>query len=173
MDASTGFLDRLRLLSVSSRAVIAGSLIFEAIRILPVGIILLVAARLLGMPLPSLPELVLVLTLAGLWAATWNAMFVVAALRTRNAQLPQALLPLFLPFFLGSTIMVPKPLLPRYVQQLVAWNPLDRFVTAVRPLFLYTPVDVGNLAIAALLAIVIITTLALVAERQHGRLNVE
>lgn len=92
-------------------------------------------------------------------------MFVVAALQTRSTRLA-LVLPLFLPFFLSSTIMVPRQLLPDYAQAALRWNPLDRFVVAVRPWFLDGPVDTGEIVGAARFATVIISTAALAANRQ-------
>lgn len=169
VDAKGGFLDRLRLLPISSASVVAACLLFEAFRIVPVAVVLLAAGAALGLDLPGLGGLVLVVTLAAAWAATWNAAFVVLALRTRNVQLAQTLLPLFLPFFLASTIMVPRVLLPGYVQATTSVNPLDRFTVAARPLFLSAGVDFAAVAVALFLAAVLVGALGMVAHRELAR----
>lgn len=171
IDAQTGMLDRLRLLPLNGRSIVVACLVFEGLRIVPVSIILLAAAGLLGLSLPGPAGLALVIVLAAVWAAAWNSMFLVAALRTQNAQLPLVLLPLFLPFFLGSTIMVPEPLLPNYVRALIAWNPLDRFVVAVRPLFDDAALIGSDVAIAIGAATVVIALLGALADRQITRLT--
>lgn len=171
IDAQTGLLDRLRLLPLGGRSIIVACLLFEGLRIVPVSIILLGAAGLLGLNLPGPAGLAAVLVLAAAWAAAWNSMFLLAALRTQNAQLPLVLLPLFLPFFLCSTIMVPVPLLPDYVQALIAWNPLDRFVVAVRPLFADGALVGSDVAIAVGAAATVIAGLGVLADRQFARLT--
>lgn len=171
LDAESGLVERLRLLPLSPRSVIVACLLFEGLRIVPVAAVLLGAAALLGLGLPGPAGLALVVALAALWAAAWNAMFLVAALRTGNAQLPLVLLPLFLPFFLGSTIMVPESLLPDYVRALIAWNPLDRFVVAARPLFADQSADAAAVGIATVAAIGVIVTLGAVADRQFARMS--
>lgn len=170
-DAESGFLDRVRLLPLRRGMVVVACLLFEAIRIVPVGVVLYGAAGLLGLSLPSPLQMAVVLALAALWAAAWNAMFLLASLRTRNAQLPLVLLPLFLPFFLGSTMMVPKDLLPGYVQALVSWNPLDRFVVAVRPFFLDGTTDASAVAVAVLASTALLVALGGLAHREYARLS--
>ncbi|MGI8793203.1 MAG: ABC transporter permease [Acidimicrobiales bacterium] len=170
-DAESGFLDRMRLLPIRRATVVVACLLFEAIRIVPVGVVLYGAAGLLGLSLPSPLEMAVVLALAALWAAAWNAMFLLASLRTQNAQLSLVLLPLFLPFFLGSTMMVPRHLLPGYVQALVSWNPLDRFVVAVRPFFLDGPADASAITGAVLASTALLVVLGGLAHREYARLS--
>lgn len=170
-DAESGFLDRVHLLPLRRGAVVVACLLFEAIRIVPVGVVLYGAARLLGLSLPNPLQMAVVLALAALWAAAWNAMFLLASLRTRNAQLPLVLLPLFLPFFLGSTMMVPRDLLPGYVQSLISWNPLDRFVVAARPFFLEGSTDVSAVAVAVLASTALLVALGGLAQREYARLS--
>lgn len=171
VDAQTGMLDRLRLLPLSGRSIIVACLIFEGLRIVPVSVILLTATGLLGLNLPGPAGLAVVVVFASTWSAAWNSMFLAAALRTQNAQLPLVLLPLFLPFFLGSTIMVPEPLLPDYVQALIAWNPLDRFVVAARPLFADAALVGSDVAIAVGAAATVIAGFGVLADRQFARLT--
>lgn len=92
-----GFLDRLRLLPVSDAALVAGALAFEAARQLPIACVLLAIASLVGLPLPAVGGILIVLALSALWAAAWNAAFVVAAVRSRNPDIAQALLPMSSP----------------------------------------------------------------------------
>lgn len=164
-DAAHGFADRLRLLAVPGGAIITGSLLFEGFRILPVAGVLLGASALLGLTLPGPGILLAVLGLAALWATAWNSVFLVAAVRTRSTQLALILMPLFLPFFLSSTIMVPRSLLPGYVQAVVDWNPLDRFVRAARPWFHESAADLADIGIAVLAAAAIIAMSATATRR--------
>lgn len=135
VDAADGFLDRLRLLPVPHTALVLGALTFEAARQLPIAAVLLVFAAVLGLPMPGVGGIVLVLALSALWAATWNAGFLVAGIRSRNPDIAQALLPMFLPFLLASSIMVPRALMPSYLDTLAGYNPLEYLIIATRPLF--------------------------------------
>ncbi len=135
-DITDGFADRLRLLPISRGEVVAGMLAFEATRQLPIGAVLLGCAAVLGMPLPGPAGLLVILALSAVWAAVWNAGFVVAASLTRSPDIALALLPAFLPFLLASSIIVPRALLPDYLDRLAGWNPLEYYVSAVRPLIL-------------------------------------
>lgn len=170
VDAESGFLERLRLLPLGRRSIVVGCMAFEGLRMVPVAAVLLAAAFLLGLPVPGVGGLVLAVALAALWAAAWNAGFIVAALRTRNPQLSLVLLPLFLPFFLASSVMVPRDLLPGYVQAIITWNPLDRFVVAARPIFLDGPVDPGSVLTAIAIAVALLAVFGVTAQRQLVRM---
>ena len=165
-DFSTGYLDRLRLLPTSTVAALAGLLAFEAARAVPIAALILVVGALLGAPLQSPGAVALVLVLVALWSAAWNAIFLVAGLRTRSAEVTQALLPLFLPFMMTSSIWVPRTSMPGYIREMAERNPLDLFTVAARPLLLDGHLDLGRLAVAAGVATAILAALGWLAARQ-------
>jgi ABC-type polysaccharide/polyol phosphate export permease len=125
-----------------------------------------VIGALLGAPLQSPAAVALILVLVALWSAAWNAIFLVAGLRTRSAEVTQALLPLFLPFMMTSSIWVPRPSMPGYIRELAERNPLDLFTVVARPLLLDGDLAAGRLAAAAGVAVAILSGLGLLAARQ-------
>ena len=169
-DANNGYLDRLRLLPTSPAAALTGLLAFEAARAVPIAALLLLVGALLGAPLGSPAAVALVLALVALWSAAWNALFLVAGLRTRSAEITQALLPLFLPFMFTSSIWVPHGSMPAYIRELAERNPLDLLTMAARPLLLDGHLAAGRLAVAAGVAAGILAVLAWVASRQLDHL---
>jgi ABC-2 type transport system permease protein len=169
-DAANGYLDRLRLLPTSPAAALTGLLAFEAARAVPIAALLLLVGAVLGAPLESPAAVALVLGLVALWSAAWNALFLVAGLRTRSAEITQALLPLFLPFMFTSSIWVPHTAMPGYIRELAERNPLDLLTVAARPLLLDGHLAAGRLAVAAGVAGGILAVLAWIASRQLARL---
>lgn len=169
-DAGNGYLDRLRLLPTSPAAALAGLLAFEAARAVPIAALLLAVGALLGAPLGSPGAVAVVLALVALWSAAWNALFLVAGLRTRSAEVTQALLPLFLPFMFTSSIWVPHASMPGYIRELAERNPLDLLTVAARPLLLDGHLAAGPLALAAGVAGAVLVVLAGVAARQLANL---
>ncbi len=173
-DFDTGYLDRLRLMPTSPGATLTGLLAFEAARAVPIAALILIVGALLGAPLQSAPAVAVVLALVALWSAAWNALFVVAGLRTRSAEVTQALLPLFLPFMFTSSIWVPHPAMPGYIRELAERNPLDLLTVATRPLLLHGDVAFGRLALAAGVAVAVLAVLSGIAARQlHGQVTAD
>ncbi|MGH9042728.1 MAG: ABC transporter permease [Acidimicrobiia bacterium] len=169
-DFSSGYLDRLRLIPTSTGAALVGLLAFEAARAVPIAALLLMVGVLLGAPVPAPAAVALVLVLVALWSAAWNALFVVAGLRTRSAEVTQALLPLFLPFMFTSSIWVPHTAMPGYIRELAERNPLDLFTVAARPLLLDGRIAVGDLAVATTVAVGVLAVLTWTAARQLNNL---
>jgi ABC-2 type transport system permease protein len=165
-DFDTGYLDRLRLMPTSPGATLTGLLAFEAARAVPIAALILVVGALLGAPLQSAGAVAVVLALVALWSAAWNAIFLVAGLRTRSAEVTQALLPLFLPFMFTSSIWVPRSSMPGYIRELAERNPLDLLTVATRPLLLEGHLAWGRLAVAAGVAVGVLAVLAWIAARQ-------
>ncbi len=164
-DFSTGYLDRLRLMPTSPASALAGLLAFEAVRAIPIAALILLVGAALGATFQSAAAVALVLALVALWSAAWNAIFLVAGLRTRSAEVTQALLPLFLPFMMTSSIWVPRSAMPGYIREMAERNPLDMLTIVARPLLLDGHLDLGRLALAAGVAAGILAVLSWVAVR--------
>jgi ABC-2 type transport system permease protein len=164
IDAQSGFLDRLRLLPVRPAAILLGRLLFDVVRVLPAGVLVLVAslglrARLDGGIAGALALLALVL----FWSLAYNGLFFVVALRTRNAQAPLAVLPLFMPLMFLSTAFLPKQLLPHWIRVVSDWNPYTYVLEGGRPFMTGggAAAPIGKALLAAL-AILVITQVAVV-----------
>ncbi len=133
IDIQSGFLDRLRLLDVRPTALLLSRVLFDVVRVLPAGTVLLGLGLALGTDLnEGVLGVVLLFALLVLWAAAYGGLYFVVALTTRNAQAPLALAPLFLPLQFLSTQFVPKSLLPGWVQAISAWNPFTYMIDAAR-----------------------------------------
>jgi ABC-2 type transport system permease protein len=135
VDIQSGFLDRLRLLDARPASLLLSRVLFDVVRVLPGGAVLLVVGQLLGTHLnEGVLGIALLFGLLTLWAAAYGGLYFVVALTTRNAQAPLALAPLFLPVQFMSTQFFPKPLLPGWVQAAARWNPFTYMIDAARAL---------------------------------------
>jgi ABC-2 type transport system permease protein len=153
VDIQSGFLDRLRLLDVRPPALLLSRVLFDVVRVVPAGAVLLVVGLLLGMDVREGPAGVLLLFgLLVVWAVAYGGLYFVVALATENAQAPLALAPLFLPLQFLSTQFVPRVLLPGWVRAVAAWNPFTYMVDAGRALTT-GPLTLAPVAKAAAVAV--------------------
>jgi ABC-2 type transport system permease protein len=162
IDANTGFLDRIRLLPTRTSAILLAKLLFEAIRVLPAGIIMLAVSVALGAYAGhGLVTVAGVLALIVLWSMAYSGLFYFVGLRTLSAQAPVALLPLALPVLFSSTALVPPALMPGWLSTVARWNPYSYLVGGARTLMTGNPVDLAAIAkaVAVALAILVITQL--------------
>lgn len=164
-DAGSGFLDRLRLLPTPAGAALTGLLVFEAARAVPIAGLLLLVGAALGAPAGSPGAVLVVLALVALWSAAWNALFLVAGLRTRSTEVTQALLPLFLPFMFTSSVWVPRAAMPGWIREIAERNPLDLLTVAARPLLLDGHLAAGPVLQAALVSVVLLIVFSWMASR--------
>jgi ABC-2 type transport system permease protein len=133
VDVQSGYLDRLRVLPVRPAAVVLGRLLFDAMRAIPGGILVIVISVAMGSELRGgLPGVVAILALLALWALAYNGLFYVVGLRTRNAQAPFGMLPIFVPIMFLTTIFSAPFMQPRWVRVIAAWNPLTYLINGAR-----------------------------------------
>lgn len=162
IDIQSGFLDRLRLLDARPTALLASRVLFDVVRVLPAGAVLLVVGVLLGTEVnEGVLGIALLFALLVLWAAAYGGLYFVVALGTRNPQAPLALAPLFLPLQFLSTQFVPESLLPGWVQAASAWNPFTYMVDAARAM-ITGPLTAGPVleAVGVALLLLVVTQLA-------------
>lgn len=153
VDIQSGFLDRLRLLDVRPPALLLSRVLFDVVRVLPAGAVLLGVGLALGMDLrEGVLGVVLLFGLLVVWAVAYGGLYFVVALTTGNAQAPLALAPLFLPLQFLSTQFVPRVLLPGWVRAVAAWNPFTYMVDAGRALTT-GPLTLAPVAKAAAVAV--------------------
>ena len=148
VDAKSGYLDRLRLLPVHPAAIMVGRLVFDMVRVLPAAAAVLVATIALGAELNdgALGALA-IFGLVAVWSLAWNSLFYVAALRTMSPQSSLMLAPMFLPFMFTSTVLMPRHLMPGWMQTVSDLNPLTHLREAARG-FMTGPFSWGDLGIA-------------------------
>ena len=132
-DIQTGYLDRLRLLPMSPAAIMLGRLLFDVVRVLMAGTVVLVASIGLGADFDGGPlGLIGMLAILALWTLGYTGLFYLVGLRSRSHQKLAVLIPLFLPISLLSTAYVPADMAPSWVQKASAVNPYTHVVDAVR-----------------------------------------
>jgi ABC-2 type transport system permease protein len=134
-EIQSGFVDRLRLQGISALQILAAKIGFEAIRIMPAGIIVIGLLALLGAPLRAgLGTVVMLLLLMCLWSAAYSSLFYLVAVRTMNPQAPIALLPLALPVLFISQALMPTVFLPGWLKIAIQINPFSHIVSAASTL---------------------------------------
>lgn len=171
-DANNGFLDRLQILPARRRSILIGALAFEAVRTLPIALSVIAASVAFGMPVPGVGPTILVLALSSIWTMAWNAMFIGATLATRSPEMPQTLLPMFLPLFFTSSIIVPRANMPDYIETLSRINPMDILVHATRPGFVESQsLDRSDILVATAVAVGLFLLLASGARLALSRLT--
>ena len=164
IDIQSGFLDRLRLLDVRPSALLLSRVLFDVVRVVPAGIVLLIVGLLLGTDIrEGVLGILLLFGLLVLWAAAYGGLYFVVALTTRNAQAPLALAPLFLPLQFLSTQFVPRSLLPGWVRAVSAWNPFTYMVDASRAM------TTGPLTLAPVAKAVAVAVFMLVVTQTASR----
>lgn len=130
-DIQSGFVDRLRLQGVGVQAVIAAKMLFEMVRILPAGLIVMGLLVTMGAPLRAgLASAGLCLVVMCGWSAAYSTLFYIVGVRSLNPQAPLALLPLVLPVLFMSPALMPRPLLPPWLQAAVLANPFTHVLDA-------------------------------------------
>ncbi len=174
IDAHSGFLDRLRLLPTRPSAVIFAKLLFEAVRVIPAGAVVLAVSVALGADLGNGAVAVAgVLGLIVLWSMAYSGLFYLIGLRTLSAQAPIALLPLALPVLFASTALMPSEMLPNWLRTVSDWNPYTYLVGAARTLMSGT-IDltaVGKALAVAVGVLVVTQALVLYSYRRVVRAN--
>lgn len=139
-DLRSGYLDRLRLLSIAPASMIVGRVAFDALRALPpaaavFGVALLLGAEHRG----GLVGFLGLLALCCALAVAWNGIFYAAALLTVNPAVIQGLQPLtFMPAVMFSTFWVPAALMPAWYRWISDHNPATPIIDAGRSIMLGT-----------------------------------
>ena len=171
LDARSGYLDRLRLLPVSPAAVLAGRLLFDAVRVLPAAAIVLLTCVAMGAEIRTRPPRRRCRAGACLAAlARLERDLYVATLRSMNPQTPMAMQPLFLPFLFLSSVYLPESLLPGWVQTVSDANPLSYMADAARG-FMTEPFDWGTLAAGVAYPLAIAAVTLAIAARMWSAMN--
>ena len=133
-DLRSGYLDRLRLLSIAPAAMIVGRVAFDAVRALPPAAAVFGASLLLGAShRGGAAGLAGILALCCALAVAWNGIFYAAALVTVNPAVIQGLQPVtFMPAVMFSTFWVPTALMPGWYRWVSDHNPATPIIDAGR-----------------------------------------
>lgn len=161
LDVQTGFLHRMRLLNVRPSAILLSRILFDALRVLPAAVVVLLVGLVLGARIESGPLSVPpLLLMCSVWSVAYGGLFYIVALTTWNPQAPLAMSPLFILLMFTSTAAMPAPLLPDWLESLSGYNPFTYVTEGARAL-MTGPVDGGALLgmAAVLLGGVVLTQL--------------
>jgi ABC-2 type transport system permease protein len=166
-DIRSGYLDRLRLLSINPAAMILGRAAFDAARAVPTAAAVLGTSLLLGVSNQGgVVGLAGLLSLAAAVAVAWNGIFYTAALITVNPAVIQGLQPVtFMPAVMFSSFWVPPALMPGWYRWISDHNPATPIIDAGRSIMLgATDWDRGAIS-AGVLACLAALTYAVAASR--------
>lgn len=132
-DAAGGYLDRLRLLPISPAAVLGGRQLFEAVRVLPGAIAVLVVCAALGAPVGGgAAGVVTCLLLVAMLSAAFSGPFLVAGLATRDPQTALAMQPIGVLAGFVSTALVPASVAASGLADVARLSPVSVVVDAAR-----------------------------------------
>ncbi|TDB86232.1 ABC transporter permease [Actinomadura sp. KC216] len=167
LDSQTGFMDRLRLQPIRPMSLLLSRLAFDAVRVVPAVIVVLLVSLALGARVESgIPGVLGLLVLCSLWSVAYGGLFYVVALRTENPQAPLAMAPLSILLLFASPAAAPPNLLADWLEAIVVWNPFTYVVEGVRAL-MTGPLEGSTTsalwqAVAVLLGLVVITQAVIV-----------
>lgn len=162
LDVQTGFLDRLRLLDVRPAAILASRLLFDAVRVLPAAIVVLLVSLVLGARVAGPGAALGVLLICAIWSIGYGGLFYIVALTTWNPQAPLALSPLFILLLFTSPAAVPVYLLPDWLAELSRWNPFSYVVEGTRAVMYGQEPGRPLLLAAVVLAATVLVTQAVI-----------
>ncbi|MEA2826733.1 MAG: type transport system permease protein [Actinomycetota bacterium] len=132
-DFRSGYLDRQRVLPVHPAAIVLGRLLFDVLRVLPAGALVLAVSVVLGGELRGgAGGAAAILGLLALWSLAYSGIFYAVGMRTRNPQAPFALLPIFVPLMFLTTVFASGGMMPGWVQAISAWNPFTYVIGGAR-----------------------------------------
>ncbi len=177
-DLESGFMDKFFVAPIRRGSVLAGKLLADGLRMAAqAGIILGIAAllTLAGWRIPfatGAVGAVLVMLLAATFGVAFSGLSNTVALRTKNTESTMMVsFSLTFPLLFLSTAMLPKALLPSWVQTFSSVNPVSYMADAARALILtgYDLTALGNAFLAIAAFGVVLNGLAIMAFRAQGK----
>lgn len=137
-DMESGFLDKMRVAPIHRSAILLGKILSDAFRIVIQTLIILAIGLGFGVTIATgVPGLLLLLVIAALFGIAWSGISNVIALATKNSETTVmiSILTTF-PLLFLSTAMMPKPLLPDWVQTVATYNPISYIADALHGLII-------------------------------------
>ena len=136
-DIEGGYFDKLRASPVSRSAIVLGRLTAEAIKIVVISALLVLAALPFGISVASgFPGFLLLLLLAASWSVVFSGFVQLIALKTRSAAATQSGSLVFFPLLFLTPNFVPRDLLTRPMEIAATFNPVTYLMEALRSLIL-------------------------------------
>jgi len=177
-DLESGFMDKFFVAPIRRSSVLAGKLLADGLRMAAqAGIILGIAAilTLFGWRIPfatGVMGALLIMLLAAAFGVAFSGLSNTVALRTKNTESTMMVsFSLTFPLLFLSTAMLPKALLPAWVQSFSTVNPVSYMADAARALILtgFDWTAIGNAFLAILAFGIVLNGLAIMAFRAQGK----
>jgi ABC-2 type transport system permease protein len=178
-DIETGFMDKFFVSPIRRSSVLVGKLLADGLRMaVQASLILFIALvfkLIAGWRIPfatGLPGAALLVLLTAAFGVAFSGLSNAVALRTKNTEATMMVsFTLTFPLLFLSTAMLPKALLPNWVQSFSTVNPVSYLANASRDLILtgYDWKDVGSAALAIIILGVILNGFAVSAFRAQGK----
>ena len=162
-DLESGYLDKMKVAPIKKSAILLGKVLSDGVSILIQVSIIMALALLVGVNVATgFLGILLILFLSMAFGIAWSGISLFVALSTRNTEttLSIGLLTTF-PLLFLSTAVMPKQLLPAWVQSVAAVNPISYIAGALQGLIIrgFEWGEIGQ----ALLIIAVIGVIALSA----------
>jgi len=178
-DLETGFMDKFFVAPMRRSSVLLGKLLADGLRMAGQSAIVLLIAYVftltLGWRIPfatGVPGALLIVAMAASFGVAFSGLSNTVALRTKNTEATMMVsFTLTFPLLFMSTAMMPKALLPQWVQDFSAVNPVSYVADASRSLVLtgYDWAAIGNAFAAILIVGVLLNVMAVRAFRAQGK----
>ncbi|HEV8361545.1 MAG TPA: ABC transporter permease [Candidatus Thermoplasmatota archaeon] len=178
-DIETGFMDKFFVAPMRRSSVLVGKLVADGLRMAGQSAIVLAIAYVLtlavGWRVPfatGLPGALLIVAMAAGFGVAFSGLSNAVALRTKNTEATMMVsFTLTFPLLFMSTAMMPKQLLPQWVQDFSAINPVSYVADASRALILtgYDWAAIGNAFLAIAIVGLLLNGMAVMAFRAQGR----
>jgi ABC-2 type transport system permease protein len=162
-DLESGYLDKMKVAPIKKSAILLGKVFSDGFSILIQVAIILALALLVGVNVATgLFGIILILLLSMAFGIAWSGISLFVALSTKNQEttLSVGLLTTF-PLLFLSTAVMPKQLLPTWVQDVATVNPISYIANAMQGLII-RGFEWGNIG-QALLIIAVIGAISLTA----------
>ncbi|MEK6987243.1 MAG: ABC transporter permease [Candidatus Thermoplasmatota archaeon] len=152
-DLESGYMDKMRVAPIRRGSILAGKVLSDGVRIVLQTAIILLLGYLLGVTIGTgVGGLLLLFVIAMAFGIAWSGISTFIALVTKNSEatLMISLLTTF-PLLFLSTAVMPKPLLPDWVQTVATYNPISYVADSLHNLIIFSSIDWTTLGYAALI----------------------
>ncbi len=166
-DLESGYLDKMKVAPIYRSSILLGKVFSDGFRILVQSIIILMLALVVGVNIVTgIGGMIIILIIAATFGIAWSGISTFVALWTKNSEtmLLIGLLTTF-PLLFLSTAVMPKQLLPSWVQTVSDYNPITYIANALHSLIItgynWNAIGTCFLVIALIGAITLSATIAL------------
>jgi len=150
-DLESGYMDKMRVAPIHRSAILMGKVLSDGVRIVIQTAVIMALGFALGVPIATgVAGLIFLFAIALTFGVAWSGISTFIGLATKNSEatLMISILTTF-PLLFLSTAMMPKALLPSWVQTVATYNPMSYIADALHGLII-SGFDWGVLGVAAL-----------------------